>query len=217
MSRTRSNAVRSLVELERAFGVKEVPVRVTRQTVKSRLAALERRAAACTDCSLYQTRTKLVFGDGPPNARLVFVGEAPGRDEDVQGVPFVGRAGQLLNKMIEAMGLKREDVYICNVLKDRPPDNRAPQPTEVAACRHWLEEQISIIQPQVICTLGKHASAALLDPEIAIMKARGTWMTWQGVPTMPTLHPAYLLRNPPAKKLVWNDLKAIRDRLKKSS
>lgn len=207
-----SQALRALATFEQAFGVEELPARLDDRA--ARLARLAREAEACTACPLYRTRTHLVFGDGSPTAQLVFVGEAPGREEDLQGQPFVGTAGQLLTKMIESIGLQREEVYIANVLKDRPPENRQPQPEEVAACRHWLEEQLAIIQPTVICTLGRYAAMALLDPAISIMRARGTWMSWRGIPVMPTLHPAYLLRNPDAKKLVWKDLKAIRDRLK---
>ena len=213
-----ATAVNSLLAFERAFGVEELPI-VSRQRASraddrpTQLAELAHRAEQCTACPLYRTRTRFVFGDGSPQAALMFVGEAPGREEDLQGKPFVGAAGQLLTKMIESIGLKREDTYIANVLKDRPPSNRQPEPTEIAACRHWLEEQITIIQPRVLCALGRYAAMTLLDPTISIMRARGTWMEWRGIPVMPTFHPAYLLRNPDAKKLVWKDLKAIRDRL----
>ena len=212
--------VRGLAALERAFGMEDVPLPSRSRRAPPRedpaacLAQLARQAEACTACALYRSRTHLVFGDGNPAAGLVFVGEAPGREEDLQGRPFVGAAGQLLTKMIESIGLQRSDVYIANVLKDRPPGNRQPEPSEVAACRHWLEEQLAVIQPQIICTLGRHAAMALLDPTLSITRVRGTWMAWRDIPVMPTLHPAYLLRNPDAKKLVWKDLKAIRDRLK---
>ena len=174
------------------------------------MAQIEREIVACRRCSLYQTRTKHVPGEGDLNARLVFIGEAPGRDEDLQGRPFVGRAGQLLTKMIEAMGLRREDVYICNVLKDRPPNNRTPEPDEMAACLPFLERQLDLIQPRVMCALGSIALKALLGPHMFISTARGHVHDYRGIPLVPTFHPAYLLRNPPAKKLAWADLKLIK-------
>jgi DNA polymerase len=174
------------------------------------LAQLAMQVAACTRCPLHKTRTQAVFGDGNANARLVFVGEAPGRDEDLQGRPFVGAAGQLLTKMIEAMGFAREDVYICNVLKSRPPENRTPLPEEVEACRPYLTEQLRIIRPRVICALGAVAAKALLGPATAITQVRGQVRDYEGTPVVPTFHPAYLLRNPDAKKLVWQDLKRVR-------
>ena len=138
------------------------------------------------------------------------MGEAPGRDEDLQGKPFVGAAGQLLTKMIEAMGLRQQDVYICNVLKDRPPSNRTPLPEEVDACLPFLQQQLAIIQPKVICVLGAVAAKALLGPHVAITKIRGTLVDYQGMRLVPTFHPAYLLRNPPAKKFAWADLKKVK-------
>lgn len=180
-----------------------------RSTREAQLADLAARALTCTRCPLYKTRTKCVISDGTPYAKLMFVGEAPGRDEDLQGVPFVGAAGQLLTKMILAMGLKREDVYICNVLKDRPPGNRTPLPEEMEACLPFLQEQIRIVQPSVICVLGSVAAKALLGPYTSITSVRGQWRAYEGVPLMPTFHPAYLLRNPAAKKDVWEDLKKI--------
>ena len=174
------------------------------------MAQIEREIIACRRCSLYQTRTKHVPGEGDLHARLVFIGEAPGRDEDLQGRPFVGRAGQLLTKMIEAMGLRREDVYICNVLKDRPPNNRTPEPEEMLACLPFLERQLDLIQPRVICALGSIALKALLGPHMFISMARGHVHDYRGIPLVPTFHPAYLLRNPPAKKLAWADLKRVK-------
>jgi len=159
----------------------------------------------------------MVFSDGSPDARLVFVGEAPGRDEDLQGKPFVGRAGQLLTKMIEAIGMKREDVYICNILKDRPPGNRTPLPEEMEACFPFLEEQLAIVEPQVICTLGAVATKAFLGAHIAITKVRGSVFDYRGIRLVPTFHPAYLLRNPPAKKYSWVDLKLIKKLLESNS
>jgi DNA polymerase len=176
----------------------------------AQLEALARAVSSCRRCPLYRTRTHTVVSDGSPEARLVFVGEAPGRDEDLQGRPFVGAAGQLLTKMIEAMGLRRGDVYICNVLKDRPPANRTPLPEEVEACRPFLEEQLAIVRPRVICVLGAVAAKALLGPQVAITRLRGTVCDYRGTPVVPTFHPAYLLRNPPAKKLAWIDLKLVK-------
>jgi len=168
----------------------------------------------CKKCGLHKTRTKFVFGEGNPRAQLVFVGEAPGRDEDLQGRPFVGRAGQLLTKIIEAMGYKREDVYICNVLKCRPPNNRAPEPEEVEQCEPHLLEQLRLIGPKVICALGTHAAHTLLKMDIPISAMRGNFYDYHGIKLMPTYHPAYLLRNPAEKRKVWEDVQKIRDYLK---
>ena len=203
-------AVKQHVDGLRAFGVTAVPAGAS---VVSRLAQLTQEVERCRRCSLYRTRTHAVVSDGTPEARLVFVGEAPGRDEDLQGKPFVGAAGQLLTKMIEAMGLRREEVYICNVLKDRPPANRTPLPEEVEACLPFLREQLAIIRPAVICTLGAVAAKALLGPHVAITKIRGAVRDYEGIPLVPTFHPAYLLRNPPAKKFVWIDLKKVKQLL----
>jgi DNA polymerase len=175
-----------------------------------RLTRLADEVQRCRKCPLYRTRTHAVIADGSPEARLLFLGEAPGRDEDLQGKPFVGVAGQLLTKMILAMGMKREEVYICNVLKDRPPGNRTPLPEEVEACRPFLEEQLAIIQPRVICSLGAVATKALLGPSISITSIRGRLCEFRGIPLIPTFHPAYLLRNPPAKKFAWEDLKTVK-------
>ena len=163
----------------------------------------------CQRCPLGGFRHRLVFGEGNPCAELVFVGEAPGADEDAQGRPFVGRAGQLLTKIIAAMGLKREDVYICNILKCRPPGNRNPLPDEIAACEPFLIRQIEAIRPRVICALGSFAAHTLLKSEAPISVLRGRFHRYQGIPLMPTYHPAYLLRNPGAKKQVWEDVQAI--------
>jgi DNA polymerase len=163
----------------------------------------------CRRCPLGALRHRLVFGEGNPRAELVFVGEAPGADEDAQGRPFVGRAGQLLTKIIAAMGLKREDVYICNILKCRPPGNRNPLPDEIAACEPFLIRQLEAIRPRVICALGSFAAHTLLKSEAPISVLRGRFHRYQGIPLMPTYHPAYLLRNPGAKKQVWEDVQAI--------
>jgi uracil-DNA glycosylase len=164
----------------------------------------------CRLCKLCSGRTNLVFGVGNPHARLMFVGEGPGRDEDLQGEPFVGRAGQLLNDIItKGMGLKRQDVYIANVVKCRPPDNRNPEPDEVAACEPFLKKQIDLIKPEIIVGLGKFAVQTLLKTKAPITKVRGNWHRYQGIKLMPTFHPAYLLRNPADKKLVWDDIKKV--------
>lgn len=170
----------------------------------------------CQRCSLHQTRNNLVFGEGNPNAKLVFVGEAPGADEDRQGRPFVGRAGQLLTKIINAMGLTREEVYICNILKCRPPKNRNPRPEEIQACESFLIEQIRAIDPEVICALGAFAVRTLLNTDAPISSLRGKFHSYRGINFMPTYHPAYLLRNPRAKKQVWEDVQMIMKVLKKS-
>jgi DNA polymerase len=178
-----------------------------------RLAELARQVQQCRRCPLYRTRTHAVVGDGPPAARLVLVGEAPGREEDLQGKPFVGAAGHLLTRMLAAISLRREEVYICNVLKDRPPGNRTPLPEEIAACRPFLEAQLEIIRPAVILALGAIAANALLGTQQAITKLRGTLHAYRGMPMVPTFHPAYLLRNPAAKRLAWADLKTVRQLL----
>lgn len=178
----------------------------------------ELRAAIgdCTRCKLAGGRTNLVFGVGNPSARLMFVGEGPGRDEDLKGEPFVGRAGQLLTEIItKGMKLQREDVYIANVVKCRPPENRNPEPDEIAACQPFLERQIEIVAPKVLVALGKFAAQTLLATTTPISKLRGNWFEYHGVPLMPTLHPAYLLRNPADKRLVWEDIKQVITELEK--
>lgn len=167
----------------------------------------------CTRCKLHSGRTKLVFGVGNPNADLVFVGEAPGQDEDRQGEPFVGRAGKLLTDIIEAIGLSREEVYICNVVKCRPPQNRNPEPDEIEKCEPFLRAQIESIHPKLICTLGKFAAQTLLRVETPISQLRGRFFQYDGIPLLPTFHPAYLLRNPSAKKEVWEDMKVVHEEL----
>lgn len=164
----------------------------------------------CQRCKLCAGRTHLVFGVGNAHARLMFVGEGPGRDEDLQGEPFVGRAGQLLTDIItKGIGIKREDVYICNVVKCRPPENRNPEPDEVAACEPFLKKQIDIVRPEIIIGLGKFAVQTLLQSNAPISKLRGNWHSYHGIKLMPTFHPAYLLRNPADKKLVWEDVKKV--------
>jgi uracil-DNA glycosylase family 4 len=164
----------------------------------------------CRRCKLWSGRTHLVFGVGNPKAKLMFVGEGPGRDEDLQGEPFVGRAGQLLTDIItKGMGLRRQDVYIANVVKCRPPENRNPEPDEVASCEPFLKKQIDLVKPEIIVALGKFAVQTLLQSKVPITRLRGQWHTYQGIRLMPTLHPAYLLRNPADKKLVWEDIKKV--------
>src|ERR1700723_2613157 len=163
----------------------------------------------CTRCKLSKGRTKIVFGTGSPKAQLMFVGEGPGRDEDLSGEPFVGRAGKLLTDMIKAMGLQRENVYIANVVKCRPPENRLPEKDEITTCSPFLMRQIDAIKPKVICTLGSCSVQTLLQTALGISKLRGEWFDFRGTKLMPTYHPASLLRNPAAKPVVWKDLQKV--------
>lgn len=178
------------------------------------LESLREAVAGCRRCRLCETRKQTVFADGGPGARLAFVGEAPGADEDAQGIPFVGRAGQLLTKMIESgMGLSRQDVYICNVLKCRPPENRNPEPDEVASCREYLEGQLALVKPEVIVGLGKFACQFLLGTDEGMTRIRGRWGEYRGIPVMPTYHPSFLLRQPERKKETWSDLQKVMGKL----
>jgi DNA polymerase len=186
-----------LVELQES-GVDELPLTV----------------GDTSDETLDAIRTNLVFGVGNPEARLVFVGEGPGRDEDLQGEPFVGEAGKLLTKIIEAMGFKRSDVYICNVVKCRPPQNRDPLPSEIAACAPFMLRQVKAINPLVIVALGKFAAQTLLGVKTPISKLRGNFHDYHGIPLMPTFHPAALLRDPTLKRDVWDDMKQVMKRLR---
>lgn len=170
----------------------------------------------CTRCGLHAARTQIVFGDGNADADILFIGEGPGETEDEQGLPFVGKAGALLTQMIEkGMGLSRSDVYICNIVKCRPPRNRTPLANEIAACRPFLDGQIAAVKPKVIVSLGKPATGLLLGRDVAITRIRGTWHEYQGIPLMPTLHPAYVLRQytPENRRAVWEDLKAALERV----
>ena len=187
------------------------PTAATREEKAALLAALDQEVKACTHYGLHVSRTQTVFADGDPGARLMFVGEGPGADEDIQGLPFVGRAGKLLDRMIEAMGLTRAQVYIGNVVKCRPPGNRTPSPEEAAACWGYLQRQIEILQPEVIVVLGNAAAKALLDTRVGITKLRGTWQQLWDIPVMPTFHPAYLLRQytQDNRRRVWSDLQAV--------
>ena len=218
-------AARQLVDTSRLLGIDFVPVAVSsggddlgvaREEKQNRLEALRvRHDAECPHCTQATAHTKTVFGEGDPDARLMFVGEAPGAEEDKTGRPFVGRSGQLLEKIIGAMGLRRQDVFIANVLKSRPPNNATPTSAEAAMCGPYLLEQIKIIEPEVIVTLGKPAAHLLLGLNEAMGKMRGNWHEYAGVPVMPTFHPAYLLRSytPENRGKVWSDMRQVMDRL----
>ncbi|MDI6741922.1 MAG: uracil-DNA glycosylase [Smithella sp.] len=186
------------------------PVKIGSQTKDELLNAVCQEMGDCQCCPLGKTRKNLVFGQGNPEARIVFVGEAPGADEDEQGLPFVGRAGQLLTDIIvKGMKIQRKDVYICNILKCRPPGNRNPQPEEIGQCEPFLKKQLRIISPEIICALGTFAAKTLLKTDIPISVLRGRFHSYEGIKLMPTYHPAYLLRNPSAKKQVWEDVQMI--------
>jgi DNA polymerase len=178
------------------------------------LETVREELGECARCKLHSGRTNIVFGVGNPDADLMFVGEAPGADEDAQGIPFVGRAGQLLTKIIEAIQLKREQVYIANILKCRPPGNRDPQPDEVAMCEPFLFRQIESVRPMIIVALGKYAAQTLLRTTEPISRLRGRFFEYRGGLLMPTFHPSYLLRNPSSKREVWIDMQQVRDTLK---
>ncbi|MCX8063735.1 MAG: uracil-DNA glycosylase [Candidatus Hydrogenedentes bacterium] len=183
--------------------------------VQKALDLINEEVKVCTKCGLHKTRTQTVFGSGNPKAQLVFVGEAPGAEEDKQGLPFVGRAGQLLTDIIvKGMKMRREDVYICNVLKCRPPNNREPNPMEVYYCEPYLLRQLEIIKPKVICALGRVAAQTLLKTTESIEKLRGKWHNYHGIPLRVTYHPAYLLRNPADKKKAWIDIQEVMKLLK---
>lgn len=178
------------------------------------LSTLRKTAKACERCRLCETRKQVVFGEGDENARLVFVGEAPGEEEDLQGRPFVGRAGKLLDQMIEQAGLSREEVYICNVLKCRPPHNRDPEPGEITACKEYLLSQLELIGPKVICTLGRHAYNTLMGVDERITRIRGMVTQFKGTRLLPTFHPSFLLRNEARIKEAWEDMDRLRHMLR---
>lgn len=212
-------SLKAYIEAEKTYGISEMMIsdtssakikRANKVSKQEMLSAIRREVFNCKRCSLYKTRRNTVFGDGDTNAKLIFVGEAPGYDEDLQGLPFVGQAGKLLTKMIESIGLSRDSVYICNVLKCRPPENRSPQSEEISACKDYLLRQIEIISPKIIVPLGKYAALALLGTDEPITKIRGKDYDYKGIRLIPTFHPAYLLRNPNSKRQVWEDLKKIR-------
>jgi DNA polymerase len=179
---------------------------------RARLLALDNNEVrGCTKCRLCETRTKTVFGEGDPDAKIFFIGEGPGENEDLSGRPFVGRAGELLNKWIAAMGLQREQVFIANIVKCRPPNNRVPAPDEVATCTPYLQRQLEIIRPKVIMTLGLPSAKYMLQSNLSMGKLRGNWHDWRGIKLMPTYHPAYVLRQytVETRSAVWNDLKKV--------
>ena len=190
---------------------------VTHLNVKARrpgsLEEIREEIGDCRRCKLWERRTHIVFGVGSREADLMFVGEAPGADEDAQGIPFVGRAGQLLTRIIEAMGLDRRQVYIANILKCRPPNNRDPESDEVDTCEGFLFKQVDVIQPKIIVALGRYAAQTLLRTQVPISKVRGQFFSFRGSFLIPTFHPSYLLRNPSAKRQVWEDMKAVRTKL----
>ena len=213
--------IRALEELQRA-GVTHIEV--SQDTLEelgrpssspvAEMKRVEEEAKKCVKCAeLSRCRNNVVFGVGDIHTELMFIGEAPGADEDAQGEPFVGRAGQLLTKIIGAMGFARREVYITNIIKCRPPQNRTPFPEEVTNCLPYVLRQIELIQPKVIVALGATALRALLDVQLGITKMRGHWYRFRDIPIMPTFHPAYLLRNPAAKREVWDDMKAVLDKL----
>ncbi|MBI3318155.1 MAG: uracil-DNA glycosylase [Candidatus Omnitrophica bacterium] len=214
-SETVQRAVRSArrrLEALQALGVTSLPAPKEKRERSSKaeiLQPIQRQAEACRACRLHETRKSVVFGEGSLEAPVVFVGEGPGREEDLQGRPFVGQAGGLLTKMIFAMGFKREAVYIANVVKCRPPMNRPPEPDEVAACSSYLKAQLETIRPRVICALGRTAASTLLKTSAPMAHLRGKAFAWEGIPVVVTFHPAYLLRNPSAKTLVWQDLQQV--------
>jgi len=181
------------------------------------LVNVQKELGDCTRCKLHTTRKNIVFGVGNSDANLMFVGEAPGHDEDVQGEPFVGRAGQLLTKIIQAIEFEREDVYIANILKCRPPNNRNPEPDEIEVCEPFLFKQIEAIKPRILVALGKYAAQTLLQTKEPISRIRGRYFDYRGLLLMPTFHPSYLLRSPSAKRFVWADMQKVRDTLREMS
>jgi len=176
---------------------------------KGRLLELAAEIRTCQKCPLHAGRKQTVFARGNPESELCFIGEGPGADEDEQGFPFVGKAGQLLDRMIVAMGFSRDDVYVCNIVKCRPPQNRKPEPAEMRACSPYLREQLELVSPKVVVALGATAVEGLLGMAGGITQIRGQWKLYRGIPVMPTFHPGYLLRTPSAKREVWADLQAV--------
>lgn len=224
MNRDSSPAIAELLEYLQGLGYRDLyldaesPADELCQATASAgsLAGLSAEANACTACALHESRHSVVFGSGNPQAELMFIGEGPGAEEDRQGLPFVGRAGELLTRIIKAIDLSRDDVYIANIVKCRPPGNRDPKPGEVAACRGFLERQIDLIQPRVIVLLGKVAAQTLLGNDLTLGRMRGQWYRVRGVETRVTYHPAALLRNVGFKRPTWEDMQIVRDRLAQS-
>jgi uracil-DNA glycosylase family 4 len=223
--------IKTILEFYQALGFERLPINLKVRSQKSRFinhgthgSSLDKKAALkalreeignCKRCKLSNGRTNIVFGEGDPDARLIFIGEAPGREEDLQGRPFVGDAGMLLTRLIEKMGFKREDVYIANIVKCRPPMNRDPEMDEIEKCRGFVERQIEIIKPDVIMSLGRISVQTLIgDPKLKITAIRGKFFDYKGIPLMPTFHPAYLIRNPKDKWLTWDDAQKALERLK---
>lgn len=198
--------LRSHIEYHRSLGIVDFPLS---NEILMTMEGIRKRIAGCQRCRLYTGRRNIVVGTGKEDADLLFVGEAPGRDEDIQGRPFVGRAGELLTRIIESINLKREGVYITNIIKCRPPQNRNPEPDEIDACEPFLIEQIQIIKPKIICALGTFAAQTLLKTDKKISELRGRFYSYHNIKLMPTYHPAYLLRNPAEKRDVWKDIQAI--------
>jgi DNA polymerase len=212
--------IRTALEFYRELGFESLPLgpRLSSPEKDIALKALRQEMGDCRRCKLEKDRTHIVFGEGSPDARIMFVGEAPGREEDIQARPFVGDAGQLLTKLIERMNFKREDVYIANIIKCRPPSNRDPQEDEMTACSPFLNRQIEILSPKVIVSLGKISAYTLLGitgplAKFSITRTRGKFYEYLGIPLMPTFHPAYLLRNPRDKWLTWEDAQAVLKKL----
>ncbi|MFH1025552.1 MAG: uracil-DNA glycosylase [Nitrospirota bacterium] len=217
--------IKNALEFYQALGYERMPVRLRADgwrpvigNKESAMALLREEIGDCRKCKLSQKRTHIVFGEGNPDARLMFIGEAPGREEDVQARPFVGEAGMLLTRLIEKMGLKREDVYIANIVKCRPPMNRDPEKDEIQQCREFLERQIDIIRPDIIMSLGRIAASTLMGNEkLKITAIRGKIFDYRGIPLVPTFHPAYLMRNPKDKWLTWNDAQKVLERLERGT
>ncbi len=204
--------IKMVLEYYRAMGIESLAVELPESEMT--LEDLKAEIGECVRCKLSKHRRSIVFGEGDPRARLMFIGEAPGREEDLQGRPFVGEAGMLLTRLIERMGMKRSDVYIANIIKCRPPMNRDPEDDEVGSCRSFIEGQIGLIRPEVIVTLGRIALKTLMEnPGLKISEARGRFIEYRGIPVMPTFHPAYLLRNPKDKWLTWSDMQKVMKRL----
>jgi uracil-DNA glycosylase family 4 len=209
--------LKSYLEYLKGLGVEDLPLTEGLKKAsddRSSLEGVRKELGDCRRCKLHKTRRTLVFGEGSPRARLIFVGEGPGYDEDVQGKPFVGRAGQLLTKIIQSIGLQREEVYIANIVKCRPPQNRNPEPDEIEACHPFVLKQIEAIQPSIICALGTFAAQTLLKTHEKITALRGKVFDLDGIKVVPTYHPAFLLRNPERKREVWEDMKRILELLK---
>jgi uracil-DNA glycosylase family 4 len=211
--------VRAYLEAQQELGLEYTDLRWPESPAPApppTLGEVREELGECTRCKLHRHRTQIVFGVGNPKARLVFVGEAPGADEDAQGEPFVGRAGQLLTKIIHAMGMQREDVYICNIIKCRPPGNRTPESDEILSCQPFLLKQLQAIGPQFVCALGGPAAQTLLQTKEPISRLRGKFYDFHGIPLLPTYHTAFLLRNPHEKKTVWEDMKLLLREMKRA-